>query len=86
MFSLKFHSLMSASLNTLSGILFEDFVQPCLSKVASDYKASYIMKVQVVIIGIVCTSLVLVIEKLAPVLEVRYCNIASNNLVDLNIY
>ncbi|XP_050537051.1 sodium-coupled monocarboxylate transporter 2-like isoform X2 [Daktulosphaira vitifoliae] len=62
-------STMSAQLNTVSGTIYEDFIVKLLGVKVSDLMASIIMKATVVIVGIICVSLVLVVEKLGSILQ-----------------
>lgn len=59
---------MSASINTLAGTIFEDFIIPSWGPI-SDKRSSYILKLLVVIIGFVCVGLVFVVENLGGVVE-----------------
>lgn len=62
---------MSAGLNTLSGILFEDFMRPIMPGEVSEKTASRIMKITVVILGIISIVMVFVIEKLGEIYQVK---------------
>lgn len=68
-------STMSASLNTVAGTLYEDFVAPFYKKSPkSDASASLIMKLIVLVVGVVCVLLVFVVERLGSIMQVRdYC-------------
>jgi solute carrier family 5 (sodium-coupled monocarboxylate transporter), member 8/12 len=58
-------------LNSMSGVILQDFVRPCWGKrPLSELAASTIMKVIVVLIGILCVSLVLVVDKLGAIIQV----------------
>lgn len=66
------HSTMSASLNTVAGTLYEDFVAPFYKKSPkSDASASLIMKLIVLVVGVVCVLLVFVVERLGSIMQVR---------------
>ncbi|CAB0041680.1 unnamed protein product [Trichogramma brassicae] len=66
-------STMSASLNSLSGIIYEDFVDRWIPDSPNrDSKAANIMKIMVVIIGLVTIGLIFIIEKLGTVFEMAY--------------
>lgn len=62
---------MSAQLNTVSGTIYEDFIVKIMGVQFSDLTASIIMKFTVVIIGTICVLLVLVVERLKGILQVR---------------
>lgn len=59
---------MSAGLNTLSGVIYEDFIKPFMPKNTTDKRASDIMKCIVVVIGVISTALVFVVEHLGSIL------------------
>ncbi|XP_066595800.1 sodium-coupled monocarboxylate transporter 1-like [Prorops nasuta] len=62
---------MSASLNTVSGIIYEDFLQDLIPDSPNkEKKAAFIMKVIVVIVGIISIGLVFVVEKLGTVFQI----------------
>lgn len=63
-------STMSAAINTVSGTLYEDFVQTWMPKNTTEATASVIMKIFVVVFGIMCVMLVYVVEKLGEIIEV----------------
>lgn len=65
-------STMSAQLNTVSGTIYEDFIVKMMGIKVSDLTASIIMKCTVVITGIICVSLVVVVEKLNGILQARF--------------
>ncbi|KAJ9575569.1 hypothetical protein L9F63_007577, partial [Diploptera punctata] len=61
---------ISSSLNAVGATLFEDFVRPCLkNKNISDKFANNIIKVVVVVIGAICVTLVLIVDKLGSVVQ-----------------
>lgn len=62
---------MSAQLNTLSGTIYEDFIVKMLRVKVSNLTASIIMKCTVVIVGSLCVVLVLVVERMKGILQVR---------------
>lgn len=55
-------------MNSLSGTIYEDFVSRFVPKTFTDVQISNILKIIVVIIGVICTSLVLVVEHLGGIL------------------
>jgi len=62
---------MSTGLNSMSGVIYEDMIKPCLRKPISNVGASRIMKATVVIIGAICVGLVFMVEKLSGLIQVR---------------
>lgn len=62
---------MSTGLNSMSGVIYEDMIKPCLRKPISNFGASLIMKATVVIIGAICVGLVFMVEKLSGLIQVR---------------
>ncbi|XP_075225885.1 sodium-coupled monocarboxylate transporter 2-like [Lycorma delicatula] len=60
---------MSASLNTISGTVYEDYFSIFSSKRPTDGQASFAMKVIVVVLGLICVSLVYVVEKLGSIMQ-----------------
>ncbi|XP_015175380.1 PREDICTED: sodium-coupled monocarboxylate transporter 1-like [Polistes dominula] len=62
-------STMSTGLNSLSGVIYEDIIKPCLRKPMSNVGASRIMKLIVIVIGIICVGLVFLVEKLTTLIQ-----------------
>ncbi|XP_047112838.1 sodium-coupled monocarboxylate transporter 2-like [Schistocerca piceifrons] len=62
-------SSMSTGLNSMTGIIFEDLIRPCVKKPISEARASFIMKVMVALIGALCVALVFLVEKLGTLLQ-----------------
>lgn len=60
---------MSAQLNTISGIIYEDFIVKMIGTEISDLTASIIIKCTVVITGIISVALVVVIEQFDGILQ-----------------
>ncbi|XP_054287825.1 sodium-coupled monocarboxylate transporter 2-like [Macrosteles quadrilineatus] len=57
-------SSMSSSLNTMTGSIYEDLVEFCFrGHKLSDVTQSYVMKCISLLLGVLCTSLVLLVEK-----------------------
>lgn len=54
----------------MTGVLFEDFVRPLFRKPISEAKASFYMKVIVVIIGTVTVILATIVDKLGGIIQV----------------
>lgn len=63
---------MSAQLNTVSGTIYEDFIVKIMGVKVSELTASIIMKCIVVVSGILCVALVVVVEKLNGIIQVRH--------------
>lgn len=63
---------MSASLNTVSGTIYEDVIVKIMRVKLSDSTASVIIKSTVVITGIICVVLVMVVEKMKGILQVCF--------------
>jgi Na+/proline symporter len=63
---------MSAQLNTVSGTIYEDFIVKFLSVNVSELTASFIMKCIVVVSGVICVALVVVVEKLNGIIQVKH--------------
>ncbi|RZB40467.1 SSF domain containing protein, partial [Asbolus verrucosus] len=61
-------STLSANLNCLAGTMYEDFILKFTGPGISDKTSSYILKLIVVIIGVICTALVFVLEHLGGIL------------------
>ncbi|XP_046659642.1 sodium-coupled monocarboxylate transporter 2-like isoform X1 [Homalodisca vitripennis] len=63
-------STMSASLNTVAGTLYEDFVAPFYKKSPkSDATASLVMKAIVLVVGTCCVLLIFIVEKLGGIMQ-----------------
>ncbi|XP_059468278.1 sodium-coupled monocarboxylate transporter 2-like [Neocloeon triangulifer] len=63
-------SSMSTNLNSLSGVILQDFIKPCLrGRQMSEKAASTTMKVIVVVVGTFCTALVFVVDKLGAIIQ-----------------
>lgn len=75
---------MSAGLNTLAGIIYEDFVTLCLPKQVSDQTSSIIMKIIVIVLGCLSVLLVYVVEKLGPVMQVEITNSSDKFIFKMN--
>ncbi|XP_046397964.1 sodium-coupled monocarboxylate transporter 1-like [Ischnura elegans] len=63
-------SSMSTGLNSMSGVIYEDFIHPCLKIKISEERASTIMKIICVFIGIVCVGMVFIVQHLGAVIQV----------------
>jgi type III secretory pathway component EscS len=71
LFFYLFHSSMSTNLNSLSGVILQDFIKPCLGrKQMSEETASTTMKLIVVVLGIFCTAMVFLVDKLGAIIQV----------------
>ncbi|KYB27604.1 Putative sodium-dependent multivitamin transporter-like Protein [Tribolium castaneum] len=62
-------SSMSTGLNSMTGVIFEDLIKPRIKKPLSEARASFLMKVIVVIIGSICVALVFVVEKMGALIQ-----------------
>ncbi|XP_008208123.2 sodium-coupled monocarboxylate transporter 2 [Nasonia vitripennis] len=66
-------STTSASINALSGLVYDGFIDPWIAKNANkDVKAANIMKVVSIAIGFISIILIFVIEHIETVLEISY--------------
>ncbi|KAJ8683516.1 hypothetical protein QAD02_019308 [Eretmocerus hayati] len=64
-------STMSACLNTLSGIIYDDFIDQMLPKSNNhEARAALIMKVTVVLIGLSSVALVMILERLGTIIDI----------------
>lgn len=61
---------MSTGLNSMTGVIYEDMIHPLVNRNISEAGASFVMKVMVAIIGIICVALVFLVEKLGTLLQV----------------
>jgi hypothetical protein len=62
---------MSTNLNSLSGVILQDFIKPCMGrKQMSEETASTTMKLIVVVLGIFCTAMVFLVDKLGAIIQV----------------
>lgn len=62
-------SSMSTGLNSMCGVIFEDFLRPVFKEPISELKASWIMKCVVLIIGAMCVGLVFLVEHLGAIIQ-----------------
>ncbi|XP_017772838.1 PREDICTED: sodium-coupled monocarboxylate transporter 2-like [Nicrophorus vespilloides] len=65
-------STLSALLNCLSGSIYEDFVSPFMPKDITQLRISNILKLIVVIVGVVCTLMVFVVERMGSILPLQF--------------
>lgn len=64
-------STMSASLNTVAGTIYEDFIDPWLPNNSDkEHRAANIMKVIVVVVGLICAALVFLVDRLGDIFRV----------------
>ena len=61
---------MSTCLNSMTGVIFEDFIRPRLKRPISEARASFYMKVVVVIIGTITVVLASIVDKLGGIIQV----------------
>jgi solute carrier family 5 (sodium-coupled monocarboxylate transporter), member 8/12 len=64
-------SSISSILNTKAGIIYEDFIR-CRMPDATEKRASDVMKILVVVLGIIMLSLVFVVEHLGSIFRLNY--------------
>ncbi|KAF2901935.1 hypothetical protein ILUMI_04248 [Ignelater luminosus] len=78
-------STLSTTLNTLSAIIYSDFLSPFLPADITQKQTSNILKIIVVITGAICTSLVFVVEHMGGVLPlvVSFSGITGGPLLGL---
>lgn len=62
-------STMSASLNSLSGIIYEDWVRPFNFFKHSDRASNLSMKTIVVVLGLYCVAMGLVVDQFQNILQ-----------------
>lgn len=60
-------SSLSSALNSLTAIALEDFIKPRIQ--LTEWQTNIFMRCFVIICGILCVSLVFVVEKMGPVLQ-----------------
>lgn len=63
---------MSTGLNSMCGVILEDFIKPIYKKPISEARASFIMKLITVILGTIFTLLAFIVDKLGGLIQV--CN------------
>lgn len=66
----NFFSTMSTCLNSMTGVIFEDFIRPRLKKRISEARASFYMKLIVVVIGTFTVVLASIVDKLGGIIQV----------------
>lgn len=62
-------SSLSTGLNSMSAVVLEDFIKPCVHDKLSNRATNIIMKSVVLFFGALCVALVFVVEKLGAVLQ-----------------
>lgn len=62
-------SSMSTGLNSMTGVIFEDLIKPRLKRPLTEARASFLMKVIVVIIGTISVALVFVVEHMGMLIQ-----------------
>ncbi|KAG8232978.1 hypothetical protein J437_LFUL012625 [Ladona fulva] len=62
-------SSMSTMLNALTAMILEDFIRPYAKWKMTEKQASNLMKVIVLILGVICTALVFVVDKLGALIQ-----------------
>ncbi|XP_071451637.1 sodium-coupled monocarboxylate transporter 1-like [Hetaerina americana] len=78
-------SSMSTGLNSMSGVIFEYFINPFMRVRPSEERASFIMKVICAVIGVFCVSMVFVVEHLEGVIQIVWAleGISSGPMLSL---
>ncbi|KAF2901934.1 hypothetical protein ILUMI_04247, partial [Ignelater luminosus] len=61
-------STLSATLNTVAGTIYKDFISPFMPANTTEKRASNILKLLVIISGTICTVLVFIVEKMGGML------------------
>ncbi|XP_071449636.1 sodium-coupled monocarboxylate transporter 2-like [Hetaerina americana] len=62
-------SSMSTGLNSMSGVIYEDFVRPMSGWKHTESRASVVLRITVVTIGGICVALVFLVEKLGTLIQ-----------------
>ncbi|XP_065216493.1 sodium-coupled monocarboxylate transporter 1-like [Planococcus citri] len=62
-------STMSTGLNSMTGVIFEDMIKPFCKSPVTESRASTILKIVVVIIGVICVAMVFVVERLGTLIQ-----------------
>ncbi|KAG8224758.1 hypothetical protein J437_LFUL005327 [Ladona fulva] len=65
-------SSMSTGINSMAGVIYEDFVEPFMKVKVPEAKAAFIMKVIAIAFGVVCVGMVFVVENLGTVIQVSW--------------
>lgn len=77
---------MSATMNTVSSILYEDYIRPLKIIKHSDLTANFIMKCSVVFITIVCIALGRLVEQFPNIIQITMTIISVSNGVVLGVF
>lgn len=78
-------STMSANLNSLSGVLYEDWIKTWINTHAEP-KANVITKSLVIVIGFYCVSMGLVLESFSSILQLVLLVLSVTNGSTLGVY
>lgn len=82
-----FSSTMSAGLNTVSGTIYEDFVQMFLKgKKLSETKQNVIIKLTTLVLGIFCIIMVFVVEKMGAIFQVSFLKLCISSRCFYNVF
>ncbi|KAK4876940.1 hypothetical protein RN001_009446 [Aquatica leii] len=78
-------STLSTTLNTLSATFYSDFVSKWVSPTITEKQKSNVLKITVIVIGIFCTMLIFLVEKLGGIFELTMCfrGITAGSLVGI---
>ena len=77
-----YHSSMSTGLNSMAAVVLEDFYKTWFTQQPSPRQTNILMKTVVVVTGTVCVGLVVVVEKLGTVLQVRILHSSSGGVLE----
>lgn len=79
-------SSLSTCLNSMSAIVLEDFVKPFVKKPLTTSETNWIMRSVVVGMGVICVTLVVVVQKMGTVLQLTMSLEAITNGPLLGIF
>lgn len=79
-------STMSANLNSLAGVIYEDCIKPQLKSHQTDQKGGLIMKSIVVIFGGYCVLMGLFMQKFGSILQLVLLVLSVTNGTTLGVY
>lgn len=63
---------MSTGLNSMTGVILQDFIRPLRKKPMSEASAAFFMKIIVVVLGITLLILACVVDKLGGLIQVSF--------------
>lgn len=62
---------MSTGLNSMTGVILVDFIRPLYKKPISEAKASFYMKIMVVVLGCIFVALAFAVDQLGGLIQVN---------------